>query len=53
MVIVMQCLQPLTRDMGVDLRRGDIGMAEQHLHHPQIGPVIQQVRGERMAQGVR
>ena len=33
MVIVMQRLQPLTRDVGVDLRRGNIGMAEQHLHH--------------------
>ena len=49
----MQRLQPLTCNVGVDLRRGDIGMAEQHLHHAQIGPVIQQVRGERMPQGVR
>ena len=52
MMIVMQRLQPLTRDVSVDLRRGDIRMTKQHLHHAQIGPVIQQMRGERVPQGV-
>ncbi|BBP61341.1 hypothetical protein PHLH4_49310 [Pseudomonas sp. St316] len=27
-------------------------MAEQHLHHSQVGAVVEQVRGEGMAQGV-
>ena len=39
--------------MGVDLRRRDIGMAEQLLHDAQIGAVLQQMAGEGMAQHVR
>src|SRR5215471_4247126 len=33
--------QPVARDMGVDLRRADAGVAEQFLDHPQICPVFQ------------
>jgi len=46
MVNGMQLLQPLARHMRIDLRSGDIGMSEQHLHHPEIRPVIQQMRRE-------
>ena len=46
-------LQPLARDVGVDRGGRDVGMAEQHLHRAQVGAVVQQVGGERMAQGVR
>jgi len=36
-----------------DLRGRDIGVAEQQLHHAQVRAVIEQMRGERMAQRVR
>ena len=48
----MQRLQAFTRDMGVDGGGGNIGMAQEHLNSPQIGTVVEQVRGKRMAQGV-
>jgi hypothetical protein len=50
---VVQLLEPLAGDMGVDLRRRDVGVAEQQLHHAQVGAVVQQVGGEGMAQHVR
>src|SRR3989344_6447728 len=53
MMFRMQALQPLTRNMRVNLRRGQVRMPEQHLHHAQIGAVVQQVRRKRMAQRVR
>ena len=53
MVLRMQLLEALARDVRVDLGRRDIGVPEQHLHHAQVGAVIEQVGGERMAQGVR
>ena len=40
-------------DMGIDLGRREIGMAEQGLDHPQVGPMRQQMRGEGMAQDMR
>jgi hypothetical protein len=49
----MQLLQPLARDVGVDLRGRDVGVAEQQLHHAQVGAVVEQVRGEGVAQHVR
>ena len=49
----MQALQSLASDMRVNLRRGQVRMPEQHLDHAQIGAVIEQMRRERMAQGVR
>ena len=39
--------------MGVDLRRYEALVAQQFLHAAYIGPAIQQVRGEAMAQCVR
>lgn len=49
----MQDLQPGAGDMGINLRRGDIGVTEQHLHGAQIGTVIQQVGGKSMTQRMR
>jgi len=49
----MQLLQPLPRHMRIDLRRRNIRMTQQHLHHAQVGTVVQQVRGEGVPQGVR
>ena len=53
MVLAVQCLKSLSGDMCIDLRGGDVGVAEQHLHYTQIGTVIKQVCSESMAQGVR
>jgi len=36
----------------VNLRGGEIGVAEEHLHDAQVGAVVEQVRGEGVAQGV-
>ena len=53
MVPCMNLLQALTCDMRINLRRGDVGMTEQQLHHTQIGTVVDQVCGKRMPEGVR
>ena len=39
--------------MGVNLRRRDIGVAEHFLNAPQIGPVFHKMGRKRVAQGVR
>ena len=39
--------------MGVDLRRGDVGMAEHLLDRTQVGAAFQQVRREGVTQQVR
>jgi len=48
----MQLFQPFPRHVCIDLRRRNICMAQQHLHHAQIRTVIEQVGGEGVAQGV-
>lgn len=45
--------QVLKIEMGVDLRRANVGVAEQLLDRAQITGRFQQVAGERMAQHVR
>lgn len=45
----MQLLQTFARDMSINLCGGNIGVAEQQLHYPQVGAVIEQVGGECMA----
>ena len=52
MMLRVQLLQPLAGDVRVDLRRRDVRMAEQQLHHAQVRAVIEQMRREGMAQGV-
>jgi hypothetical protein len=37
----MDRFQSIVGHMGVDLRRRDIGMAQQHLDHAKIGTMIQ------------
>ena len=49
----MQFLQTLARHVSIYLRCRQVTMTEQHLHHAQIRTVIEQVRGEGMAQGMR
>ena len=45
--------EPVHRDQGVDLRGGDRRVAQQFLDDPDVGPAVQQVRGERVPQRVR
>ena len=44
---------PFTGEMGVELRGGDTRMPEQLLDDAQVGPALEQVRRERVAQRVR
>ena len=45
--------EALAADVGVALRRGHVGVAEQLLDRPQVGATVEQVGGEAVAQGVR
>ena len=45
--------QTFAADMGVTLRGGDVGMTEQLLHGAEVGAVVEQVRGEAVAERVR
>src|SRR5271169_4444283 len=44
--------QMFSRDMGIDLGCGNIGMAKEGLHATQIRPSFHQMRGKGMAQNV-
>lgn len=52
MVLAVQRLESLIGHMSVNLGSGEIGVAQQHLHHTQIGAVIEQMGGKGVAQGV-
>ena len=45
--------QPRFGDVRINLRGGEIAVAEQHLHHAQVGAVIDEMGRKGMAQGVR
>ena len=45
--------RPLVKDMGVDLRRADVSVAEEFLHRADVAAGLEQVRGERVPQSVR
>jgi hypothetical protein len=45
-------LKVLDADMGVALRRSEAGMTEHLLNRTEVGSVIEQMSGERMAQAV-
>src|SRR6266513_3854319 len=53
MELIIELLQPRPRDVRVDLRRRDVGVAEHHLDGAEIGAVLEQMGGERMPQHVR
>ena len=53
MVLRVQLLQPLARHVRVDLRGRDVRVPSSSLHHAQVGAVVQQMRGESVAQRVR
>src|SRR5262245_40832486 len=44
--------RPSVQDMGVDLRRAHVTVPEQFLNRADIMAVFQQVRGERVTEGV-
>jgi hypothetical protein len=50
---VVDARQVLEIEVGINLCRGDIGVAEQLLHRAQVRARFEQVRGEGMAQHVR
>src|SRR6266852_6507700 len=52
-MVLVQLLQALARHVGIDLRGRDIGVAEQELHDAQIRAMVEQMRGEGVAQRVR
>ena len=47
-VFGMQILQASPGNMGVDLGCGKVTVTKQHLHHPQVRAMVQQMRGERV-----
>ena len=53
MVFVIDCLEILRDKLRIDLRGGNIAVAEQFLNGAQIRAVLQQVRCEAVAQCVR
>ena len=53
MILLMDLLQPLPRDMGVNLGRGNVCVAEHDLHGPQVRTMFEQVACKGMPQGVR
>ena len=50
---VVSFLQPLGGDVGVNLRRDEMRVAEQFLHAPQIRTRVQQVRRVTVPQFMR
>src|SRR5438270_13760411 len=46
-------LQSLARDMGIDLRRRDIGMSQEGLYASEIGPALHEMSRESMPQNMR
>jgi len=50
MVGCVELLQSLARNVGIDRRRRDVGMAEQQLDDTKIGAMIEQMRRERVPQ---
>ena len=53
MMLLDQASQPLLDDMGIDLRRRDVGVAEELLNRAQIGAALQKMTGKSVAQHVR
>ena len=53
MMRAIHLLEPFFHYVRVDLRCGDVGVTEHHLHGPQIRAAIQKMRGEAVTQHVR
>ena len=50
---VVDRLQAVAGEVGVDLRGREVGVAEQLLHDPEVGAALEEVRGVRVTQHVR
>jgi len=53
MMFLIHSSQPVERQMRINLRCGDIGVAENRLNGAQIGAILDHVRGAGMPQHVR
>ena len=53
MKLPVDLLQAFPCYMRIDLRCGDVCMTQHDLYGTQIGPSLEKVRGEGMAEGVR
>lgn len=53
MMFSMELFQPLARNVGIDLRGRNVGVAQQHLYDAQIGAMVEKMRSERVAQHMR
>jgi len=53
MQIAHKAFEPLFQHVGIDLRGRDVGVAEQRLHHAQVGAIVQEVTGESVAEHMR
>src|ERR1700728_1337963 len=53
MMARVQFLQALAGHVRIDLRGRQVAVPEQHLHHPQIRPVVEQMGCERVSERVR
>jgi len=49
----MNFLEAALLHMSINLRSGNVGMAEHHLDRTQVSPVIEEVGGERVPECVR
>ena len=49
MQIAHKAFEALLQDVRIDLRGRNISMAEQCLHHTQIGAIMQEMAGESVA----
>lgn len=52
MVPTMHIFQPVRVHVGINLSCADIGMPQKFLHHAQIRPAGEQVRGKRVSEFV-
>ena len=53
MELPVDIAQPTARDVGINFRGADVGVAEQFLDDAQVCAVFQQMRGEAVSQHVR
>src|SRR5690242_16086084 len=52
MMSLVHLFEPIERDMGVNLGRGDVGVPQNRLHSAQVGAVPDHVCGATVAQHV-
>ena len=52
MVLLVNILEAIPRHTSVNLRSGYIAVPKKHLHDSKIGPMIEQMGGECMTEGV-